>query len=360
MNEAVTETVNLHITGMTCAACQSHVQRALEKTPGVTKAAVNLMTGEATVAFDPTATEPSALIDAIVETGYDAELPATGASAFEEQQEREQAQIAEARDLALKAIVSLALGAAAMFLSMRAMHDRATQFALLAVTLFVMAWAGRRIFAGAGKAAIHGSADMNTLVALGTGSAVIYSAAVTLAPDFFTTRGIATDVYYEAAIFILAFVISGRALEARARRQTTGALRKLIALQPSTARVIRNDHEIDTAIADVRRGDMIVVRPGEKIPVDGEIADGSSYIDESMLTGEPMPVEKTTGAKVIGGTINTTGSFRYRATALGEASMLARIVKLMRQAQSSRAPMEKLADRISAIFVPTVLTLSLH
>src|SRR6202034_3601936 len=147
-------------------------------------------------------------------------------------------------------------------------------------------------------------------------------------------RGIATDVYYEAAIFILAFVISGRALEARARRQTTGALRKLIALQPSTARVIRNESEIDTAIADVKRGDLIVVRPGEKIPVDGEIADGSSFIDESMLTGEPMPVERSVGAKIFGGTINTTGSFRYRATALGEASMLARIVKLMRQAQS--------------------------
>jgi P-type Cu+ transporter len=355
----VTETVSINVTGMTCAACQSHVQKALEKTPGVSKAAVNLMTGEATVAFDPETTAPAALLEAIADTGYEAELPAAGISAFEEQEARERGQIAEARELGIKAVVSLALGGVAMGLSMRAMHDREVQFVLLGIALFVMAWAGRRIFAGAWKSARHGSADMNTLVAMGTGAAFLYSAAVTLAPGFFESRGIATDVYYEAGIFILAFVVSGRALESRAKRQTTGALRKLIALQPAAARVVRGEAELDIAIAQVRRGDVVVVRPGEKIPVDGEITDGASFLDESMLTGEPMPVEKGAGAKVIGGTVNTTGSFRYRATALGEASMLARIVRLMRQAQSSRAPMEKLADRISGIFVPVVLGLAL-
>jgi len=355
----MTETISIHVGGMTCAACQSHVQRALEQSPGVKKAAVNLMTGEATVAFDPQAIEPAALVDAILDTGYDAQLPAPGRTAFEEQEDRERDQVVEARELAVKAIVSLALGGAAMFLPMRAMHDPAVRYALLAVTAFVMAWAGRRIFSGAWFAALHGSADMNALVALGTGTAFLYSVAVTVVPQFFESRGILPEVYYEAAILILAFVITGRALEARAKRQTTSALRKLIGLQPATAHVLRDDVELDLPIPEVMRRDVIVVRPGEKLPVDGEIIDGSSYVDESMLTGEPTPVLKSAGNAVIGGTVNTTGSFRYRATTLGETSVLARIVTLMRQAQASRAPIERLADRISGVFVPIVVALAI-
>ena len=347
---------------MTCAACQAHVQKALEQTPGVSKAAVNLLTGEATVAFDPKTTTPPDLIHAIVDTGYDAQLPTAGLTAVEEQQEREEAQVADARELGIQAIVSLALGGVAMWLSMRSMHSAAIRYVLLAIAVFVMAWAGRRIFAGAWKAARHGSADMNALVALGTGAAFLYSLAVTVAPGFFESRGIVPDVYYEAAVLILAFVITGRALEARAKRQTTSALRKLIGLQPASARVVRGagtGQEEDVPIAQVRPGDIILVRPGEKIPADGEIVDGTSFLDESMLTGEPAPVEKHPGDKVIGGTLNTAGSFRYRATALGEASVLARIVRLMRQAQGTRAPIEKLADRISGVFVPVVLVLAL-
>src|SRR5579883_895523 len=351
----MTETVRIHVGGMSCAACQAHIQRALEQAPGVKKAAVNLMTAEATVAFDPHQTEPATLVETILDTGYDAELPSAGKSAVEQQEERERAQAAEARELTVKAVVSLALGAGAMFLSMRAMHDPFARYVLLATTLFVMAWAGRNIFIGAWSAARHGSADMNTLVALGTGAAFVYSVSATLAPGFFESRGLSAEVYYEAAILILAFVVSGRALEARAKRQTTSALRKLIALQPPAARVVREDAEIDLPLAQVHRGDLIVVRPGEKLPVDGEIADGSSYVDESMLTGEPAPVAKNPGDAVIGGTVNTSGSFRYRATTLGESSVLARIVSLMRQAQASRAPIERLADRISAIFVPSVV-----
>src|SRR5579883_1031816 len=354
----MTETVRIHVGGMSCAACQAHIQRALEQAPGVKKAAVNLMTAEATVAFDPHQTEPATLVETILDTGYDAELPSAGKSAVEQQEERERAQAAEARELTVKAVVSLALGAGAMFLSMRAMHDPFARYVLLATTLFVMAWAGRNIFIGAWSAARHGSADMNTLVALGTGAAFVYSVSATLAPGFFESRGLSAEVYYEAAILILAFVVSGRALEARAKRQTTSALRKLIALQPPAARVVREDAEIDLPLAQVHRGDLIVVRPGEKLPVDGEIADGSSYVDESMLTGEPAPVAKNPGDAVIGGTVNTSGSFRYRATTLGESSVLARIVSLMRQAQASRAPIERLADRISAIFVPSVVALA--
>jgi Cu+-exporting ATPase len=200
---------------------------------------------------------------------------------------------------------------------------------------------------------------MNALVALGTGAAFLFSLGVTIAPGFFSAHGIVADVYYEAAVLILAFVVAGRAMEARAKRQTTSALRKLISLQPDTARVLRDGNEATVPIALVNKGDSIVVRPGEKIPVDGEVLDGSSFVDESMLTGEPAPAAKQPGDTVVGGTVNTTGSFRYRATALGEASVLARIVSLMRQAQGSRAPIERLADKISGVFVPVVLVLAI-
>ncbi|MGH9558854.1 MAG: heavy metal translocating P-type ATPase, partial [Bryobacteraceae bacterium] len=355
----MTETVHINVGGMSCAACQAHVQRALEHAPGVRKAAVNLMTGEATVAFDPEATAPLVLVEAILDTGYDAKLPAPGRGAIEEQDEREREQVREAREYGVKAVVSLALGGLAMGLSMRSMDSMPVRYILLAMTVFVIAWAGRRIYTGAWSAARHGSADMNALVALGTGAAFLYSLVVTVAPGFFKSRGIAPDVYYDAAILILAFVISGRALESRAKRQTTGALRKLAGLQPSTARVERDGDELDIPVSELRRGDLVIVRPGEKLPSDGEVADGASFIDESMLTGEPAPVKKGPGDVVIGATINTTGSFRYRATTLGEESMLAQIVALMRQAQSSRAPIERLADRISGVFVPVVVVLAI-
>lgn len=339
----MTETVHISVGGMTCAACQAHVQKALERRPGVQKAAVNLMTGDAMVAFDPAETRPDELVRAVIDTGYDARLPVAG-------EDREQEQAAEARELGIKAIVSLIAGAAAMALSM--LH--ASAWVLLAITVFVMVWAGRRIYAGAWSAARHGSGDMNTLVALGTGAAFGYSALVTVAPRLFSNH----DLYYEAAVFILAFVMTGRALEARAKRRTTSALRKLIGLQPATARVVRDGEEIDVSVGNVWRGDTIIVRPGEKIAVDGEVIDGSGYVDESMLTGEAAPVEKSAGSSVAGGTVNTSGSFRYKATTLGEDSVLARIVALMRQAQASRAPIERVADRISSIFVPVVIGLA--
>ena len=354
----MTETVHINVGGMTCAACQAHVQHALEEVPGVEKAAVSLMTNDATVVFDPEAVAPPVLLKAIRQTGYDADLPTPGKTAFEEQEERERTEVAEARSLSIKAVVSLALGAVAMAVSMKAGGDARANWILLAVTLFVMAWAGRRIFASAFTATIHGTSGMDTLIALGSGAAVLYSAAVTIAPNFFRSRGIAPDTYYEAAVLIVAFVLSGRALEARAKHQTTGALRALIGLQSPTARVSRAGLESEVPVAEVHPGDLVVVRPGEKLPVDGIVADGRSFVDESMLTGEPAPVDKRAGDPVTGGTMNTTGSFRYRATTLGEESVLARIVSLMHQAQASRAPIERLADRISRVFVPAVIGLA--
>jgi len=230
---------------------------------------------------------------------------------------------------------------------------------LLVLTVAVMLWAGRHFYTRAWAAFRHHSADMNTLIAVGTGAAFVYSLIATLAPQFFLSRGVSPDVYYEAVIIIIALILTGNAFEARAKTATSAALRALAGLQPTSARVVRGEQEIDIPIADVARSDVIVVRPGERLPTDGEVIDGESAVDESMLTGESAPVAKTVGARVIGGTINRTGALRYRATTLGADSVLAQIVRLMRDAQGSRAPIQNLADRISGVFVPVVVSIAI-
>jgi Cu+-exporting ATPase len=346
-------TVAFPVTGMTCAACQARVQRALRTQAGVVDATVNLLTGSAAVRFDPGAVTAERLVEAVRATGYDAELPAAQPTTLAPAQ-NERAEIEQGRSLAIKAAVSVLAGLLMMALSMSAARTGAN-YSLLGLTSVILVWAGRDIYRRAYKAARHRSADMNTLVALGTGAAYIYSVVATLVPDAFARNGIAPDVYYEAVVFIIGLVLAGRAIEARAKRRTTDALRKLVTLLPPVARIERGGEWIDIPLGDVRRGEIVVVRPGERIPVDGEIVDGSSEIDESMLTGEPMPVAKSVGERVVGGTVNTTGAFRYRATSVGEDSVLARIVRLMRDAQSSRAPIQRLADKVSAVFVPVVV-----
>jgi Cu+-exporting ATPase len=346
-------TVAFPVTGMTCAACQARVQRALRTQAGVVDATVNLLTGSAAVRFDPGAVTAERLVEAVRATGYDAELPAAQPTTLAPAQ-NERAEIEQGRSLAIKAAVSVLAGLLMMALSMSAARTGAN-YSLLGLTSVILVWAGRDIYRRAYKAARHRSADMNTLVALGTGAAYVYSVVATLVPDAFARNGIAPDVYYEAVVFIIGLVLAGRAIEARAKRRTTDALRKLVTLLPPVARIERGGEWIDIPLGDVRRGEIVVVRPGERIPVDGEIVDGSSEIDESMLTGEPMPVAKSVGERVVGGTVNTTGAFRYRATSVGEDSVLARIVRLMRDAQSSRAPIQRLADKVSAVFVPVVV-----
>jgi P-type Cu+ transporter len=379
---------------MTCAACQARVQRALLKAPGVSDAAVNLMMNSATVSFDPAATNAQSLVDAIVGTGYGASLPATDDNAFGEQVARERSQREEFDELRAKAIVSGIVGILAMLMSMPLMGSSghgtqavvdplmkwtlttlspalksvapwiyslpaaAISWTLLVSTGAVMVWAGGRFYVKAWSATRHGSADMNTLIAVGTGAAFLYSAVATVAPSIFTAAGVSPDVYYEAVVIIIALILTGNAFEARAKRQTSAALHALAALRPTSARLLRDGAEVDVPLEQVRTGDIIIVRPGERLPVDGEIIDGSSAVDESMLTGESMPVSKAQGDRVIGATINRTGSFRYRATAVGEASVLAQIVRLMRDAQGTRAPIQRLADRVSAVFVPVVLSLA--
>jgi P-type Cu+ transporter len=368
---------------MTCAACQVNVQRALTAAPGVTKAAVNLMTAEATVQYDPSATNPSKLVEAINDTGYVSHLPVENVSAEAEDQAREQSQAREYATLRNKSTISLILGAAAMVVSMplmgpHAQHSgdpliawtmrvidppmrqlspwlyaidpQALLFSLLIATVFVMGWAGRHFYVRAWQALRHRTSNMNSLIAVGTGAAFVYSVAVT-----FTGGG---DAYYEAVILIIALVLLGNTMEAHAKRNTTRALRQLARLQPSTARVRRAGADYDVAITDVRAGDVIIVRPGERIPVDGVIVRGTSAVDESMLTGESLPVDKAPGARVIGATINTSGALELEATSVGASSVLARIVTLMKEAQGSQAPIQRLADRISAIFVPVVVSIA--
>jgi Cu+-exporting ATPase len=353
------ESISFPVTGMTCAACQARVQRALSAEPGVIDASVNLLTNSAAVLFDPSSVTPQRLIDAVRATGYDAELPSADQDSLTTDSAGHDAEAGEARSLAIKAGVSVLAGIVAMLVSMALMGSALVNYALLVITTGILAWAGRDIYRRAWTALRHRSADMNTLVALGTGSAFVYSLVATVAPHLFARRGIAPDVYYEAVILIIGLVLAGRAIEARARRQTSVALRKLVTLLPSSARVERGTSWIDKPLSEVVSGEVIVVRPGERIPVDGTIIDGASEVDESMLTGEPLPVAKTVGGRVVGGTLNTTGAFRYRATSIGADSVLARIVKLMRDAQSSRAPIQRLADRVSAVFVPVVVSIAI-
>ncbi len=381
------------VTGMTCAACQGRVQRTLEQTPGVLDAAVNLMTGTATVTYDPATISPDALVGTVRDTGYGAELPVASRTAAEEQVAHDIAQEGEYQELRRKAVFTLGAALVSMILSMPLMtghrHGAAADpfmqlvmrhvsppleaaapwlyalsrevlvGALFALTLGVLLWSGRHFYTRAWAAFRHHSADMNTLIAVGTGAATLYSLVATFAPGWMLSHGIAPDVYYEAVIFIIGLILAGNALEARAKRQTSSAIRGLIALQPDTARVLRDGAELEVPVSEVARGDIVVVRPGERVPVDGEIVFGSSAVDESMLTGESMPVAKHAGDRAIGGTVNRTGAFRVRATALGAESTLARIVTLMREAQGSRAPIQHLADRISAVFVPVVISIAI-
>ncbi len=339
------------MSGMHCAACQARVQGALQTMPGVSAAAVNLMTHSATVTYDPASVTPAAVVGRVRSTGYDAEAPADDASAIEEQESLDRDQAAAFRDLSRKAALALAAGVIVAVAPL-------PRLALLAITFAVVAGPGRLFYVHAWSAARHRSANMDTLIAVGTGAAFLMSALATLVPGLFTSRGVTPDVYYEAVVFIIALVLVGNALEARATRQTAAALRALIALRPARARIERNGTTEEVSLDAVRVGDVVEVRPGERIPVDGVIVRGTSAVDDSLVTGESLPVDKGPGDLVIGGALNSAGAFAYSVTAVGRETTLARIVALMRAAQGTRAPIQRLADRVSAVFVPTVMAIA--
>src|SRR5215208_7161419 len=357
----------LPIEGMTCASCVRRVEKGLAKVPGVTTANVNLATERATVAYDPAVADLASLRAAVERAGYRVrEIPTAEATPAADQavtavDPREQERDRELADLKRKWVVSLAIGLvmmAEMYLPLG--WDMAVVAPLLLIqATVVQVWAGGVFYRTAWAAARHGGTNMSTLVAVGTSAAYGYSAFVTLWPQLAARWGFPFHLYYEVAVIVIALILLGRWLEARAKKQTGAAIKALIGLQAKTARVIRNGVEQDIPVEQVVVGDLVRVRPGEKVPVDGVVTEGRSALDESMLTGESLPVDKEAGDTVIGATLNKTGSFVFRATKVGRDTTLAQIVRLVEDAQGSKAPMQRLADTISSYFVPVVLVLAL-
>ena len=379
----------IEVSGMTCAACSGRVQRALEKTPGVSEANVNLMTGAATVAFDPGAVSLDGLLEVVREAGYGAALPKADAEAGEETAALDRVREEEIVTLRRKLVVAGTAAVLTMLLMPFAEHGHgamadpvmrllmpvadllraaipplgaipvpAWRWILLVLTLPSLLWAGRHFYTRAWAAARHRGADMNTLIAVGTGAAFTFSVAMTLGGEWFESRGVASVVYFEAVNGIIALILLGNLLETGAKRRTSGAIKRLIGLRPATAILRRGGREVEVALADVHVGDELLVRPGDRIPVDGKVVEGSSAVDESMLTGEPVPVTKQAGDDVTGGTVNRTGAFVCRATRVGRDTVLSQIIRMVQQAQGSRAPIQALADRISGVFVPVVIGLA--
>jgi len=363
----VTETATFAIAGMTCASCVARNERALRRLPGVLHAEVNPATERATVEYIPTIVTPDELRRAIREAGYEVvEIGAAagaGGAPVAAADPQAAARRRDYRRLKLKVSVGAVLSA---LIFTGSMHDwltfvpqiLASGWVLWALATPVQFWVGGQFYRRALTAARHGAADMNTLIALGSSAAYFYSVAGVLFPSFFDQHGLGEPMYFDTSALIITLILLGRMLEARAKGQTGEAIRRLVGLQPPTARVVRDGVETDVAVADVVHGDLVRVRPGEKIPVDGVVVAGSSAVDESMLTGEPIAVVKSGGDAVVGGTLNTTGTFTFEATKIGAETALAHIIRLVEQAQGSKPPIARLADVIAGYFVPVVMAIA--
>ena len=346
------QSIHIQINGMKCASCVGHIEAALKAVPGVHAAQVNFAANSATVEGD---VDPKLLIIAIEKTGYSARVMETTATA----EQREEALI-HYRQLLKKSLVATFIGIPLFvdlfFNWLPAVQNNRFQLTWLTITLTVllgMIYAGGTIYKGAWASLKAHNATMDTLVGLGTGMAWLYSMIVVALPQYIPLA--AQHVYFDTAIILLAFINFGAALEVRARGKTSQAIKRLIGLQAKTARVFRNDEEIDIPIEEVVLGDILRVRPGEKIPLDGEITEGYSQVDESMLTGEPLPTSKNVGDTVVGSTMNKSGSFLLKATAIGKDTALSRIVSLVQQAQNSKPSIGRLVDKVASVFVPIVL-----
>jgi P-type Cu+ transporter len=357
----VMERTTIPVGGISCASCVATIERALREVPGVVSASVNFATNAATVEYVPAAVQPADLGRAIRAAGYeplDAGTEAEGAAGplDRERLAREREIRALRRKLAVGIVLTAPLALGGMAHWMPWLPHLLQNFwvqALLATP--VQFWVGAQFYRGCWAALRHKTSDMNTLIAVGTSAAYAYSLVMTIVPDFFRSRGITPAVYYETSAVIITLILLGRFLEARARGRTSEAIKRLMGLQARTARVLRDGGETDVPVESVRVGDLVRVRPGEKVPVDGVVREGASAVDESMLTGESLPVEKRPGDAVIGATLNRVGTFTFEATRIGRDTVLAQIVRLVEEAQGSKAPIQRLADAVAAVFVPAVI-----
>ncbi|HJT64106.1 MAG TPA: heavy metal translocating P-type ATPase, partial [Candidatus Limnocylindria bacterium] len=352
----------LPVEGMTCATCVNRIERFLNRADGVTEATVNLASEEAAVRYDPSRIDRAGIVEAIESAGYDVR-PQTAAGRGGETAEieldaLEVVRAAERRSLLRDGVAATVIGMAMMAVGFwpggppLAMEQ--LNLVLLVPAGFVQVVLGRRFLSRALRGLPHGELTMDTLVAMGTWAAFGYSAAITLFPEAATAAGLPLDTFYETAAIITGFVLIGRWLEARAKGEAAGAVRALLRLQPSVARVVRDGREVEVPLAEVTAGDVVRIRPGERVAVDGTVVEGGSAIDEAMLTGEPVPVEKGVGDRVTGGTLNTNGTLLVRADRLGPDSTLAQIARLVSAAQGSKPPIQRAVDRVVTWFVPAV------
>jgi P-type Cu+ transporter len=363
-------TLRLPVKGMTCASCVVRVEKTLLETQGVEKASVNLASNKAIVSV-AAGTDLRALEAAVRKAGYTLTLPveSTGSdSTAEGRAVADSTDDSELRELRRDLITSGLLTLPIMLISMMTMFPSVaamwpvsiddTNRILLLLTAPVLLFPGRRFFSGFLAALRHATADMNTLVAVGTGAAFAYSTLAVLFPHWLRLQPGHSEVYFDTSATIITLILLGKYLETRAKQRASDAIRKLVGLQPATARVVRDDGDVDVPISELSHGDMVLVRPGERIPVDGLVRGGSSSVDESMITGEPLPVEKRDGDRVIGGTVNQEGSLRIEATAVGRETVLAHIIRLVDEAQGSKAPVQRLVDKVAAVFVPVVIVVA--
>jgi len=339
---------------MTCAACAVSVESMLGNTPGIVKAAVNYANQSATVEYDAKAITPAGMQQVLQSIGYDLVVDVEDPQAVQQE-----AQQRHYESLKKRTIWAGILSVPVVLIGMFFMTMPYGNYIMMALSAPVVFWLGRSYFVNAWKQALHSKANMDTLVALSTGIAFLFSAFNTLNPQFWHSRGQHPYVYFEAAAVVIAFISLGKLLEERAKSNTSSAIRKLMGLQPKTVRIVEEGNERELPVAQVRVGQVIVVRPGEKIPVDGVVESGESFVDESMISGEPVPVEKRVGDAVFAGTINQKGAFRFTAQKVGGETVLAQIIRMVQEAQGSKAPVQKLVDRIAGIFVPVVIGIAL-
>ena len=343
------------VLGMSCAACAARVDKTLNGQPGVQEASVNYASATAQVTYDADECSPLVLKAAVQQAGYDLLIASKG----EAEDEAEKARQARYESLKRRTLWAIVLAVSIMVLGMAWMHVHWVNVVVWLLSTPVVFVLGRGFFISAWKQLKHGTCNMDTLVALSTGIAYVFSVFNLFFPEFWLKRGIEPHVYFEASSVIIAFILLGRLMEERAKRNTSAAIRKLIGLQPKTVTVLTPEGERILPITAIRQGDVVVVKPGERIAVDGKVSEGQSYVDESMLSGEPIPVRKQKDSKVYAGTINQKGAFRFVADKIGQDTLLAQIIRMVQDAQGSKAPVQKLVDKIASVFVPTIITIAL-